>query len=123
MFEGYDFIKLITSHEDLVSPGGDEVTVAWMPEEAIRTAVEWAHLCGVPISTHAMGTEAIRRCVDAGVDFLEHGIYLNKELAERMAKAGITLVPTVHGYRSCGDPKWGAEDTFRDPLRALSGVV
>ena len=123
VFEGYDFIKLITSHEDLASPGGDELTVAWMPEEAIRTAVEWAHLCGVPISTHAMGTEAIRRCVDSGVDFLEHGIYLNKELAERMANAGIIFVPTIHGYRSCGDPKWGAEIHSEIPFARYQGLA
>ena len=118
--EGYDFIKLITSHEDLASPSGDELTVAWMPEEAIRTAVEWAHLSGVPISTHAMGTEAIRRCVDAGVDFLEHGMYLNKELAERMAASGIIFGPDDTRISLLWRPEVGRGSTFRDPLRSLS---
>ena len=117
--EGYDLIKIVTSHEDLASPGGDELAVPWMSEEVIRAGVEWAHVAGLPVAGHAIGTEAIRRCLNAGVDSIEHGIYLNKELAERMAASGTRLVPTLAGYRQGGDPSWGAPIPWKR-YRALS---
>jgi imidazolonepropionase-like amidohydrolase len=45
-----------------------------------------------------MGTTAIERVLDAGVDVISHGYYLNDELAHRMVEQGVYLDPTLSSY-------------------------
>jgi hypothetical protein len=40
-----------------------------------------------------MGTVAIGRVLDAGVNVISHGFYLNRELAQRMAEQNVYLDP------------------------------
>lgn len=47
------------------------------------------------MAAHAQGTDGIRLALDGGVASIEHGYYLTEELAERMASAGVFLVPTL----------------------------
>lgn len=118
--DGANVIKLITSHEDLSNPGGDQLAVAWMPKSAIQAAVETAHAAGLPVAAHANGREAIGRCLDSGVDTIEHGVYLDEELSARMAATGTVLVPTLSGIRETGDARWGGRlplQRYRDLWR------
>ncbi|MFR2964926.1 MAG: hypothetical protein ACLTK0_00120 [Anaerovoracaceae bacterium] len=40
-------------------------------------------------------TEASRRCIEAGIDTIEHGCGLNDEMCEKMAEKGLFLIPTM----------------------------
>jgi imidazolonepropionase-like amidohydrolase len=80
---GADFIKLMASNEKPL-PGREEQSLAQFTKEELRAAVDEAHAAGVKVAVHACGSKAIERCLDAGVDTIEHGIYLNRELAQRM---------------------------------------
>ena len=91
--EGADFIKLcstggIMSEKD--SPTSSQFTV-----EEIRAMVDEAHSAGVKTSSHAQGTTGIRNALLAGVDTIEHGIYLDDDCIEMMIKQNNYLIPTL----------------------------
>lgn len=73
-----------------VEPGSPQLT-----EGEIRAAVEEAHKAGRKTATHAQGTEGIKNAVRAGIDTVEHGIFLDDELLTMMKERNTALVPTL----------------------------
>ena len=71
-------------------PGPCELT--W---EEIQTGIETAHNWGRKVGVHAHGNTAIRRCVDAGVDSIEHGVFMTEDIMDKMSAQGTFLVPTL----------------------------
>lgn len=61
----------------------------------LRRIVKRARDHGLKVMAHASGEEAVRLAVEAGVDSVEHGYFLTRELLSRMAERGIAWVPTV----------------------------
>jgi imidazolonepropionase-like amidohydrolase len=90
---GADWIKICTSggfsspHDD---PMGTEFTF-----EEVRAAVLEAGRRGKSVMSHVMTSEGIDIALDAGVRSLEHAIFLTDEQAERAARDGVTVVPTL----------------------------
>ena len=75
----------------------DEETVAeprLLPAGVLTEAVRRVHQIGGRVAIHAMHEIACRRAVEAGVDSLEHGLWLDRALLPRMAAQGTALVPT-----------------------------
>ena len=75
----------------------DEETVAdprLLPADVLARAVRRVHEAGGRVAIHAMHDVACRRAVEAGVDSLEHGMWLAHDLLPRMAAQGTALVPT-----------------------------
>lgn len=66
-------------------------TCFYSPEE-IRLIVEEAHRDGRPVAVHAHGGPAIRWCVEAGVDTIEHGKLCTRQDFALMRRAGTWLV-------------------------------
>jgi imidazolonepropionase-like amidohydrolase len=69
--------------------------------------VQTAHRQGKRVCAHAHSVAAIRNCLDAGVDTLEHvtcitaeGPRLTDDLVAQMARAGAWLIPTIACYRN-----------------------
>jgi imidazolonepropionase-like amidohydrolase len=60
----------------------------------LAEAVRRVHEAGGRVAVHAMHEVACRRAVEAGVDSLEHGLWLTHDLLPRMAAQGTALVPT-----------------------------
>lgn len=60
----------------------------------LAEAVRRVHAAGGRVAIHAMHEVACRRAVEAGVDSLEHGLWLPHDLLPRMAAQGTALVPT-----------------------------
>src|SRR6185295_19141930 len=52
---------------------------------------------GHRVAAHAEGLDGTRIAIEAGIDTIEHGMYLNQrpDLLERMAAGGQVLVPTL----------------------------
>jgi imidazolonepropionase-like amidohydrolase len=63
--------------------------------DEVRAIVDEASRVGRKVAAHAQGTDGIRLALDGGVASIEHGYYLTEELADRMAKGGVFLVPTL----------------------------
>jgi imidazolonepropionase-like amidohydrolase len=116
---GADFIKLIASNDDVWQYKGDELAVPWFDLNILKACVKTAHECGLKVTVHANGTETLNRVLQAGVDGIEHGIYLNRSQAKEMKERGIFLVPTMTGYRENSDPKWGRGDLWTERYAAL----
>ncbi len=91
--EGADLVKIMASggvNSPGPEPGPAELTFA-----EIKAAVDAAHALGRKVAAHAHGNTAIRHCVEAGVDSIEHGVYLSEDIMTLMVTKGIYLVPTL----------------------------
>jgi imidazolonepropionase-like amidohydrolase len=75
----------------------DEETCAeprLLPAEVLTATVQRVHDAGGRVMIHATHEVACRRAVEAGVDSLEHGLWLTHDLLPRMAAQRTALVPT-----------------------------
>ena len=95
---GADFIKLIASGGIATTKPGEEPLHVEFTVEEMRAAVEEAHKVGRRVAAHCHGPEATTNALDAGVDSIEHGTLLTRELAQRMRQDGTYLVPTLSQF-------------------------
>jgi imidazolonepropionase-like amidohydrolase len=92
---GADFVKLMTTGARSVEL--EDPDPAQMTRAEIATAVEEAHRLGYRVAAHAEGLAGTELAIEAGIDTIEHGMYLNQrpDLLERMAEQRQVLVPTL----------------------------
>ncbi|MEU0520356.1 amidohydrolase family protein [Streptosporangium sp. NPDC006007] len=90
---GADQIKIYTSG-GVMSDHGGPGTVGFSPEE-VAAAVQVAHTAGKPVAAHAISAGGIRLAVEAGVDSIEHGMFLDDDTIAEMVRRGTYLVPTL----------------------------
>jgi imidazolonepropionase-like amidohydrolase len=67
---------------------------------ALRTAVDVAHAAGRRVAVHTMAPEGIRPAVDAGVDSIEHGLFLSADDLRGLSARNAAWVPTILGAES-----------------------
>ena len=91
--EGADMLKIFTTGG--IMSEKDKPTACQYSMDEIRAFVEEAKNAGVRSGTHAQGTQGIKNAVLAGVDNVDHGIYLDDEAIALMVERGTTLVPTL----------------------------
>jgi imidazolonepropionase-like amidohydrolase len=103
---GADNIKVATSG-GVMSPRSDPTRAHLSPDE-LAVLVEEARAAGVHVLAHAQATAGIRNAVEAGIDSIEHGIFLDEETIGRMKEKGTWLVPTLMAPRGCSTPPTGA---------------
>ena len=63
--------------------------------EALDVAVRAAHEVGLKIASHCHGYEGSRQAVEAGIDSIDHGTYLDEDTVRLMAEKGTYMVPTM----------------------------
>jgi imidazolonepropionase-like amidohydrolase len=104
--------------------------------EELETLVATANAKRVPTAAHAHGTEGMRNAVQAGITSIEHGTFMDREVAELMADRGTYWVPTASAFRGILDnteediPEWAvakaeeAEEAFADTFEhaAAAGI-
>lgn len=95
---GADVIKIFATG-GVMTPGV-EPGAAQLTEAEIRAAVEEARRAGRRVAAHAQAAPGIRACVEAGVTTIEHGIFLDDDLAARLSRDGVFLVPTLIAPRA-----------------------
>lgn len=68
------------------------------------------------VMVHAWGGQALDWAIDAGVDSIEHGVYLTDAQADRLVREDISFVPTTAIYRIAADPHGALslKSDFRD---------
>lgn len=71
-----------------------EISSITQPE--LSAAVEAAHALGKRTRAHVASKEGIMKCLEAGVDVIDHGDGLDEECVREMAKLGTILVPSLH---------------------------
>jgi imidazolonepropionase-like amidohydrolase len=104
--QGADFIKVLVSHDDLPHIDSLEPCVPWFPGEALNEMAALAHAGNIRITAHANGQQSIDLVLGAGFDCIEHGIYLNRDQARKMADSSVYLCPTMTTYKQNADEVW-----------------
>jgi imidazolonepropionase-like amidohydrolase len=64
--------------------------------EELCAIVDEAHRAGIRVAAHAHGDTAIRSCIEAGVDCIEHGSLASDDTIRMMVEHGTFLVPTSY---------------------------
>jgi len=82
---------------------GDSLKARGFTEEEMRVAVEEAHNVDVSVLAHALSPVGIKNAVRAGVDSIDHGIFLDEEAIDLMLQHGTRLVPTMVAPRGIVD--------------------
>jgi len=93
--EGADFIKIMTTgimdfHEYGRIVGGEG-----LPADEVRAMVEIAHEAGLAVMSHTNGARAVLDAIEAEVDSIEHGNYMNDECIQALVETDICYVPTA----------------------------
>jgi imidazolonepropionase-like amidohydrolase len=65
-------------------------------DEELAAIVDEAHRAGLRVAAHAIGDEAVRGCIKAGVDCIEHGFLASDETLQLMVEKGTFLVTTTY---------------------------
>lgn len=100
----------------------DAVLAPTLPRDHFFHIVATAHALGARVFVHTWGGTTVDWSLEAGVDSVEHGIFLTADQAARMAEARVDFVPTAAIYRLLADPQ-GPQDPgtlFRDRARRAS---
>jgi imidazolonepropionase-like amidohydrolase len=116
--KGADIVKLMATGGVMtpgVEPGSAQLT-----EAELRAGIEEAHKAGRKTATHAMGTNGVLNALRAGIDSIEHGVFLNDEAVSLMAEKQVPFIPTlaalinieVNGIEA-GIPAFAVEKTLR----------
>src|SRR5437867_1498196 len=96
---GADVIKCATTGGASSRPGHGPKDIAFTKDE-MHALVEESHALGRRVMCHALGGPGLRMAIEAGVDSIEHGCYLNEdpELIPMMAERGTFFVATLTVY-------------------------
>ncbi len=114
---GSDVIKLMATG-GVMTPGVDPED-AHYTEEELKTGVNEGHRFKRKCASHAQGAAGILNAVRAGIDSIEHGIFLNHECLETMLEKNTFLVPTLSAVNNIfinkdnGIPDFIVEKTLR----------
>ncbi len=90
--QGAEVIKFHASG-GVLSELDDPINQQFSTEE-VKAIVEEATRANVAVAAHCHGAPGIKNALEAGVKTIEHGTYLDDELAELMIEKDAILVPT-----------------------------
>ena len=96
---GADVIKTASTGGVYGQVEGEEIGASELTYEELAALTTEAHRRGRKVAVHALGTDGIRNAVAAGVDTVEHGVFLTEDIIESMARQGTVLCPTAAVYR------------------------
>ena len=94
---GVDQIKLMVSggHGDMIRTGvAESMQVTRILQDEVQAAVEVAHQKGKRVCVHA-GNPGMKMAIQAGVDCIEHGYWMDDEAVELMVENDVFYVPTL----------------------------
>ncbi|BDH80147.1 MAG TPA: amidohydrolase family protein [Methanothermobacter sp.] len=90
---GADVIKIMATGG--VMSANDKPDDTQFTKKELKIIVEEARFRGKRTMAHAHGLEGIKNCIEAGINSIEHGTYINKKTAAEMREKGVCLVPTL----------------------------
>lgn len=91
--EGSDLVK-VTATGGVLSLAKNGLNPQFTEAE-IAAVVETAKDYGMKVAAHAHGKEGMRRAIEAGVDTIEHGSFMDADLFPLMKQHGTWYIPTL----------------------------
>ena len=109
---GAQWIKIAISGGIATDGGG--LAEALMTPEEIGAVIDAAHRFGVKVTAHSGSPVATNIAVDAGINCIEHGYFLDRPTLKKMKEHGTWLVPTIvvsqpataPFFERIGSPPW-----------------
>ena len=114
---GSDVIKIMATG-GVMTPGVNPEDAHYSLEE-LTVGIHEGHRFNKTCASHAQGSEGVLNAVRAGIDSIEHGIFLTDECVEEMLAAGTYLVPTLSALlnivenKDRGVPAFAVEKSLR----------
>ena len=127
---GVDWIKVYSDRSYYVRPDGILDDVPTFTLDELKAIVDETHRERHKIASHAAALNGVHNSVEAGVDSIEHGMYISDADLQTMVAHGTYYVPTLfvgeyvaEGRAATGAKVWVDmikihEDTFRRALKA-----
>ena len=120
--EGADFIKIMVSGIlDFAHAG--TLTENGLDLESIRRMVGTAHDAGMAVMAHCNGNGTCYETLEAGVDSLEHGFFMEEETLHLLAEKGTVWIPTfspVGNLLGCG--RFPDEEVWKNLEQQMENV-
>lgn len=109
---GATWIKILISGGIATDGGG--LAAALMTPEEINAVIDAAHRFGAKVTAHSGSSAATQVAIEAGIDCIEHGYFLDRETLQKMKESGTWLVPTIvvsqpatqPFFERIGSPPW-----------------
>ena len=95
---GCDLVKIMATG-GVMTPGVSPMDAHYSFAE-MKAGVHEAKRFRKSTASHAQGTEGILNAVRAGIDSIEHGIFIDEECLREMLEARTYLVPTIAAVRN-----------------------
>ncbi len=95
---GCDLVKIMATG-GVMTPGVSPMDAHYSYAE-MKAGVHEAKRFRKSTASHAQGTEGILNAVRAGIDSIEHGIFMDEECLREMLEARTYLVPTIAAVRN-----------------------
>jgi imidazolonepropionase-like amidohydrolase len=114
---GADVIKCATTGGASSRPGHGPMDQAFTLDE-MKALCDESHALGRKVMCHALGGPGLRMALEAGVDSIEHGCYLDEdpELIPMMVERKVFFVPTLLVYEYHSESR---SPHVKDRARAL----
>jgi imidazolonepropionase-like amidohydrolase len=132
---GSDWIKVYSDRSYFLRPDGVLDDIPTFTLDELRAIVDEAHRERHKVASHAMALNGVHNSIEAGVDSIEHGVYISDADLKTMVQKGIYYVPTIFvaEYVAQGRANEGAKvwldmikvhaDTFNRALKAGVKIV
>ena len=91
----------------------------YSPKELEAISYE-AHRLNMKVAAHALSYDAISKCVDAGIDTIEHGAEMTEEILQKMKENGQCWVPTLAVYKSLVESEGKIADVIVQKAKAVA---
>ena len=112
---GATWIKILISGGIATDGGG--LAAALMTPEEVHAVIDAAHRFGAKVTAHSGSPAATDVAIDAGLDCVEHGYFLDRKILKKMKEHGTWLVPTIvvsqpatePFFERIGSPPWYLE--------------
>ncbi len=113
---GADLIKVMVSGG--IAGANETMDTAQLTPGELEAVIVTAHAWGRKVTAHAGPAQIIEKALEQGLDGVEHGYQLTKDVARQMHDRGTALVPTLSVTR-CGEffdsleiPAWMQKRAF-----------
>lgn len=105
---GADVVKVYIESYEKKNFSDDSLTAAVIYSmEELKILVDEAHRAGLKVAAHTYTDSTTRMAVEAGVQSIEHGLFITDETFKMMAQKNVAYVPTLMVYEWWRDSKLG----------------
>jgi imidazolonepropionase-like amidohydrolase len=129
---GADWVKIMISGGIATEGGG--ILGALMTPGEVGAVIDAAHRFGAKVAAHSGSPAATEVAVNAGIDSIEHGYFLDRKVLRMMRNKGTWLVPTIvvsqpatrPFFEMIGSPEWylnRLESVGKEHWKALQMAV